>query len=80
MPDEGVVLDICDKGEMITVCLIIKLKFWEYWTRFDSKHFWGDIIIVFEVNHIYDIHKKWPTNDPPASTIRKNEQQIYCLK
>ena len=29
---------------------------------------------------IYDVHKKWPIFEPPTPTIRKNEQQIYCLK
>ena len=50
----GVVLDICDKGEIVKLCLMIKLKFWEYKTRFDSKHFFFFyIIIVFEVTHLW---------------------------
>ena len=45
--------------------LIIKLKFWEYWTRFDSKQFFLDIIIVFEVTHLWHPQKmanKWPSH------------------
>ena len=49
-----VVLDICDKGKIVKVCLMIKLKFWEYQTRFESKRFFFfDIIIAFEVNHLW---------------------------
>ena len=80
----GVVLDICDKGEIVKLCLMIKLKFWEYKTRFDSKHF-----IFFWYYHCLWGHpfmastKKWPTNDPPTSTIRqtraKFEEPPFCV-
>ena len=45
-------------------CLIIKLKFWEYRTRFDSKHLFF-CIIVFEVTHLWRPQKmtnKWPSH------------------
>ena len=40
----------------------------------------GLILLLILRSPIYDVHKKWPTNDPPIATIRKNEQYIYCLK
>ena len=66
-------------NDQVIVCLIIKLKFWDYWTRFDSKQFFGILLLSLR-SPIYDIYQKLPSNDPPTFTIRKNELQIYCLK
>ena len=66
-------------NDQVIVCLIIKLKFWDYWTRFDSKQFFGILLLSLR-SPIYDIYQKLPPNDPPTFTIRKNELQIYCLK
>ena len=46
-------------NDQVTVCLIIKSEFWEYRTRFDSKHFGGffGMIIVFKVTHLWHPQK-----------------------
>ena len=57
----------------------------EIWGILDavvSKHFFFFffVLLLSLRSSIYDIHTKWPTNDPLTSTIRKNEQYIYCSK
>ena len=73
---KGFVLDICVKGEIIKLRFVLQLNltFWEYRTRFDSKHFFFFCIIVFEVTHIWHSQKitnTWssPFHDPQKWTI-----------
>ena len=46
----GIVLDIYVKSEMIKLRFVLKLnlKFWEYRTRFDSKHLF--CLQLYEMN------------------------------
>ena len=77
----GVVLDICDKGQCVKLTYVLQLN-WNFGNIgriLIPSNFLGAVLLLSLRSPIYDIHKKWPTNYPSTSAIRKNEQQIYCL-